>query len=73
MACSPNIRISKYFGTASIQKMVMSLEESREYLQYFWTPEGGHNIIISIDGQTLKSYEDLLKIASDEKYKNRRP
>jgi hypothetical protein len=68
MVYSPNVRISKYFGGASIQQEIMSLEEARGALQYFWTKEGGSNITISIDGQEVKSYEELVNLASQEKY-----
>ena len=68
MVYSPSVRISKYFGGASIQKEIMSLEEARGSLEYFWTKEGGSNITISVDGQDLKSYDELVKLASQEKY-----
>jgi hypothetical protein len=68
MTCSPSIRISKYFGASSIQQEVVSLEEAKGTLQYFFTGEGGKNIIISVNGQEIKSYDELVTLASQEKY-----
>jgi hypothetical protein len=68
MACSPSIRISKYFGGASIQQEVLTLEEAQNSLKYFWTREDGGNTVIAVDGQELKSYADLVTLSSQEKY-----
>ncbi len=72
MALFPKLRVNKYFGSASVQKMEMSLEDAKGQLSYFWTQEGsgGGNVIVSIEGQTIKSYEDLLAVAAKDKYKN---
>jgi hypothetical protein len=70
MAGVTKIRISKYFGGASIQQMVLNLDEAKANLEYFWTKEGGNNIIVSVDGQTIKSYDELLAIAALDRYKN---
>jgi hypothetical protein len=69
MAGAPKVRIIKYFGSATIQQMVLDLEDAKGHLEYFWTKEGGSNIIVSVDGQTLKSYEDLLAVAAQDRYK----
>jgi hypothetical protein len=68
MASSPIVRISKYFGAASIQKEEVSLAEAKGALQYFWTQEGSKNIIISVDGQQLSTYDELVALASTDKY-----
>ena len=68
MVCSPNIRISKYFGGSRIQQEVLSLEEAQSSLKYFWTKDGGSNIVIAVDGQQLKSYDELVALAAQEKY-----
>jgi len=65
---APRLLVSKYFGGASVQKMEMSLEEAKGNLGYFWTKDGSTNIVVSVDGQVLKSYEDLLAIAAKDKY-----
>jgi hypothetical protein len=70
MVGSPKLRVTKYFGAASVQKMELSLEEAKSNLGYFWTPDGGSNIIVSVEGQTIKSYEELLAVAAKDKYKN---
>ena len=67
---SPKIVIKKYFGPATIQEMPLTLDEAKGYLEYFWTEDGGKNIIISVNGQTLKSYEDLKALAEKAPYKN---
>jgi len=59
MAGLPKLRISKYFGSASIQQTVCDLEEAKGQLEYFWTKDGGSNVIVSIDGQPVKSYAEL--------------
>ncbi len=70
MAGSPKIIIKKYFGSASIQQMTLDLEEAKGYLDYFWSEDGKTNIIISIEGQQLHSYEELIALVSQDKYKN---
>jgi hypothetical protein len=72
MALFPKLRVNKYFGSASVQKMEMSLEEAKGQLGYFWTQEGsgGGNVIVSIEGQAIKSYDELLAVAAKDKYKN---
>ncbi|HSW57341.1 MAG TPA: hypothetical protein VLH15_02975 [Dehalococcoidales bacterium] len=68
MAIAPNIRLSKYFGGASIQQNIMTLDEARGQLQYFFTQDGGKNITVSVDGKKIKSFEDLLALSSQDKY-----
>ena len=70
MAGSPKIRVTKYFGSASVQKMELDLEEAKSNLSYFWTPDGGSNVIVSVEGKPIKSYDDLLAVAAQDKYKN---
>ncbi len=70
MAGAPKIRITKYFGSASVQKMELNLEDAKSHLGYFWTPDGGSNVIVSIEGQAIKSYDDLETVAAKDKYKN---
>jgi hypothetical protein len=70
MVGSTKIRVTKYFGSASVQKMEFSLEEAKSNLGYFWTQDGGSNVIVSVEGQTLKSYDELLALAAGDKYKN---
>ncbi len=71
MAGSPKLKVTKYFGGASVQKIEMDVEDAKSNLGYFWTAEGGSNIIVSIEGQAIKSYDELLVVAAKEKYKNR--
>ncbi len=70
MAGSPKLRIKKYFGSATIEQRVLTLEEAKSQLGYFWTQDGGSNIVVSIDGQPIKSYDELAKLATQDKYKN---
>jgi hypothetical protein len=65
---SPSVRISKYFGSASIQQEVYSLEDARSALKYFFTKDGGSNIVISVEGQELKSFDELAALANQPKY-----
>jgi hypothetical protein len=69
MAGSPKLRIKKYFGSATIQETVLDLEEAKNFLDYFWTKDGGTNIVVSIEGRTIKSYADLVATASQDRYK----
>ena len=66
MAGLPKVRITKYFGSSNIQQDVITLEEAKSQLGYFWTPAGGSNITVSVEGQKIKSYEDLAAVASQE-------
>jgi hypothetical protein len=70
MAGSPKLKVTKYFGGASVQKIEMDVEDAKSNLGYFWTPDGGSNIIVSVEGQPIKSYEELLTVAAKDKYKN---
>ncbi len=70
MAGSPKLRIKKYFGSATIEQMELTMEEAKSQLGYFWTQDGGSNIVVSIDGQPIKSYDELAKLATQDKYKN---
>jgi hypothetical protein len=70
MAGSPKLRVKKYFGSATIQETILTLDDAQSQLGYFWTKDGGSNIIISIDGQTIHSYEELVTIASQDRYKD---
>jgi hypothetical protein len=70
MVGSPKLRVTKYFGSASVQKMELSLEEAKSNLGYFWTKDGGTNVTVSVEGQTIKSYEELLAVAARDKYKD---
>jgi hypothetical protein len=71
MVVLPRLRITKYFGSSAMQHMEFNLDEAKSYLGYFWTKDGSSNIIISVDGQTLNSYEDLIAVASQDRYKNK--
>jgi hypothetical protein len=64
------IRITKHFGSSTIQQMVVNLEEAKSQLEYFWSKDGSSNIIVSVDGQSIKSYDELLLIAARDRYKN---
>jgi hypothetical protein len=68
MAGVPKLMVKKYFGSTSIQQMTLTIEEAPGYLGYFFTKEGGSNIIVSIAGQQIRSYEELVAIASQDQY-----
>jgi hypothetical protein len=70
MAGAPKLRVKKYFGSSAIQEMVLNVDEAKSYLDYFWTKDGSSNIIVSIDGQEIKSFEGLVAVASQDRYKN---
>jgi hypothetical protein len=71
MAGSPRITIKKYFGNASIEQMELSLAEAKGYLDYFWTKDGSSNVVVSVGGQQLHSYEELTALVNQERYKNK--
>ena len=68
MAESQKLQVTKYFGGAQVTKMEMDIEDAKSHLSYFWTPEGGNNITVSVEGQIVKSYDELLALASQDKY-----
>jgi hypothetical protein len=70
MAGTPKLLIKKYFGSSTLEQTTINLEEAQSYLGYFWTKEGGSNIVISINGQPVKSYDELKAIAGQERYQN---
>jgi hypothetical protein len=69
MAGSIKVRIAKYFGGATIQQVILDLNEAKGHLEYFFTHDGGKNVIVSVDGKTLKSYDELLILATQDCYK----
>lgn len=71
MTCSPKLVLKKYFGSASIQKMEMTLEESKSHLEYFWSQDkSGNSVIVSIDGQRISSYDELVSTVNQDRYKD---
>ena len=70
MAGTPKLRIKKYFGSATIQEMVFDLDEAKSFLAYFWTEDGGSNIMVAVNGQRVNSYDELVQIANQDCYKN---
>jgi hypothetical protein len=70
MAGTPSLRIKKYFGSATIQEMIFTMDDAKGFLAYFFTKEGGSNIMIAVEGQQIYSYEDLVKIAGQDRYKS---
>ncbi len=70
MAGSPKISITKYFGGSNINQGVFDLDEAKGQLEYFWTKEGSSNIVISVDGQQVRSFAELQALASQERYRN---
>ena len=70
MVGTAKIRIIKHFGSATIEQMVLDLNEAKVHLDYFWTKDGSSNVIVSIDGQAIKSYDELLAVTSHDRYKN---
>ena len=70
MAGAPKLRIKKYFGSSTIEEMVLNLDEAKGFLDYFWKQGKDNHIVVSIDGQTVKSFEELTAIATKDRYKN---
>jgi hypothetical protein len=70
MAGSPKVSITKYFGSSNINQGVFDLDEAKGQLEYFWTTEGSSNIVISVDGQQIRSFAELQALASQERYQN---
>jgi hypothetical protein len=70
MPGTPHLRIRKYFGSASIQEMTFSLDEARDFLAYFFTKDGGSNVMIAVGGKFVKSFDELANIATEECNKN---
>ena len=62
MPGTPKLRIKKYFGSASIQEMDFNPGRSKRFLAYFFTKDGGSNILIAVDGKYVQSYDDLSKL-----------
>jgi hypothetical protein len=70
MAGAPKLRIKKYFGSSIIEELVLDFAEVRGFLDYFWKQDRDNDTVISIDGQAVKSYEELAAIAGRDRYKN---
>lgn len=69
MAGSPSLRIRKYFGSSTIQETICTLEDARGFIDYFFTKNGGSNIMVAIEGQRITSFEQLSQIAGQDRYK----
>lgn len=70
MAGIPKLRVRKYFGSATIQEMIFTMDEASDFLAYFWTKDGGSNIMVAVEGQRVNSFEELMQIAGQECYRN---
>ncbi len=70
MAGSPKLLIKKYFGSSTIDQSTLTLEEAKTQLGYFWTKDGSSNIIVSVNGQQIRSYDELVALATQECNKN---
>ncbi len=70
MAGTPKLSIKKYFGSSTLEQTTINLDEAQGYLGYFWTKEGSSNIVVSIGGQPIKSFDELKAIANQDCYKN---
>jgi hypothetical protein len=71
MAGTPSLRIKKYFGSSTIQEMIFTLDDARDFMAFFFTKDGGSNITIAVEGQRINTYEELAQIAGQECYKNK--
>lgn len=45
-------------------------EEIRDFEQAKYLPFG-HNVIIVVEGQVIESYEDLIQLAAQDRYKDK--
>jgi hypothetical protein len=72
MAGTPVLRINKYFGGAAVQQMEFSLDEAKDQLAYFFTKDGSTNIKVSIEGQQATSYDELVQIVQQDRYKDKK-
>jgi hypothetical protein len=68
MAGSTKVRIAKYFGGATILQLILDLNEAKGHLEYFFTQDGSKNVIVSVDGKTIKSYDELLALITLDRY-----
>ena len=66
MAGTPGLRIKKYFGSSNVQQMDITLEEAKEQLSYFWTKDGSTNMKVAVEGQTINSYDELVKVVNQD-------
>jgi hypothetical protein len=71
VAETPKVLIKKYFGSSTIQQTIVTLEEAKSHLNYFWTKDGSSNVIVSVNGQDIHSYEELLAVAAQDTYKKK--
>jgi hypothetical protein len=71
MAGTPKLRIKEYFGATAVQQMEITLEEAQEQLAYFFGKEGSSNIKISIEGQQVNSYNELVQAIKQDRFKDR--
>ena len=69
MAGTPKLLIKKFFGSSTIQQTIVTLEEAKSHLSYFWTQDGSSDVIVSVNGQDVHSYEELVAVASQDRYK----
>jgi hypothetical protein len=70
MAGGPKLRVKKYFGSSTIEEMILNLDEARGFLDYFWKPDRDNHTVVSVDGQAIKSFAELAAVASKDCYKN---
>ena len=71
MAGTPRLRINKYFGSSNMHQTDISLEDAKEQLSYFWTKDGSTNMKVAIEGQQVNSYEELVRVVTQDCLKER--
>jgi hypothetical protein len=54
-----------------MRQMDVSLEEAKDHLAYFFTKDGSENVTVTLEGQPVSSYEELVKAAGNSCYQGR--
>lgn len=68
----PKIRIKKHWGGWPPDEQIFDLDGARDFLCDYW-PSATNlvPVFVVVDGQLIQSYEELVKIVNQDKYRNK--
>ncbi|MFC1928804.1 hypothetical protein ACFLWC_07195 [Chloroflexota bacterium] len=66
----PKLKIKKHFGQP-VEEKICDLEEAQYFLLNYLPSAHGAGILVTVEGQLIHSYEELVRIANQDFYKDK--
>ena len=67
----PKLKIKKHFGGLLQEERIYDFEEARTFLINYWPSEHWAGVMVAVEGQLVHSYDELVQLATQERYKDR--